>query len=146
MGNSHVPFAGRVATGTGSDFSQEAHRRTLFQPHDVHVARNSATITTAVISHVDGLTYGALNPLLLICMKVVVIAAIVADRVADRVFRDRTVQGPGSVVGRFSRGVGQRGGRLAIDTGIAMCEPVPEGRDRVPDQRAVSPGPARPNA
>jgi ABC-type multidrug transport system fused ATPase/permease subunit len=69
-------LSGRVAAGTGSDLSQEAYRRTLFQPYAVHVARNSATITTAVISHVDGLIYGVLNPLLLICVNVAVIAAI----------------------------------------------------------------------
>ena len=69
-------LSGRVAAGTGSDLSQEAYRRTLYQPYAVHVARNSATITTAVISHVDGLIYGVLNPLLLICVNVAVIAAI----------------------------------------------------------------------
>ena len=69
-------LSGRVAAGTGSDLSQEAYRRTLFQPYSVHVARNSATITTAVISHVDGLIYGVLNPLLLIAVNVAVIAAI----------------------------------------------------------------------
>jgi len=69
-------LSGRVAAGTGSDLSQEAYRRTLYQPYSVHVARNSATITTAVISHVDGLIYGVLNPLLLICVNVAVIAAI----------------------------------------------------------------------
>ena len=70
-------LSGRVAAGTGSDLSQEAYRRTLFQPYAVHVARNSATITAAVISHVDGLIYGVLNPLLLICVNVAVVAAIV---------------------------------------------------------------------
>jgi ATP-binding cassette, subfamily B, bacterial PglK len=69
-------LSGRVAAGTGSDLSQEAYRRTLHQPYAVHVARNSATITTAVLSHVDGLIYGVLNPLLLIAVNVAVIAAI----------------------------------------------------------------------
>ena len=70
-------LSGRVAAGTGSDLSQEAYRRTLFQPYAVHVARNSATITTAVLSHIDGLIYGIINPLLSICVNVAVIAAIV---------------------------------------------------------------------
>jgi len=69
-------LSGRVAAGTGSDLSQEAYRRTLHQPYAVHVARNSATITTAMLSHVDGLIYGVLNPLLLIAVNVAVIAAI----------------------------------------------------------------------
>lgn len=69
-------LSGRVAAGTGSDISQEAYRRTLHQPYAVHVARNSATITTAVISHLDGLIYGVLTPLLSICVNVAVIGAI----------------------------------------------------------------------
>ena len=69
-------LSGRVAAGTGSDLSQEAYRRTLHQPYAVHVARNSATITTAMLSHIDGLIYGIMNPLLLICVNVAVITAI----------------------------------------------------------------------
>jgi ABC-type multidrug transport system fused ATPase/permease subunit len=69
-------LSGRVAAGTGSDLSQEAYRRTLHQPYTVHVARNSATITTAMLSHVDGLIYGVLNPLLVVAVNVVVIVAI----------------------------------------------------------------------
>ena len=48
-------LSGRVSAGTGSDLSQEAYRRTLHQPYSVHVDRNSATITSAMLSHVDGL-------------------------------------------------------------------------------------------
>ena len=69
-------LSGRVSAGTGSDLSQEAYRRTLHQPYAVHVARNSATITSAMLSHVDGLVYGVLNPLLLIAVNLVVIMAI----------------------------------------------------------------------
>jgi ABC-type multidrug transport system fused ATPase/permease subunit len=69
-------LSGRVAAGTGSDLSQEVYRRTLYQPYAVHLARNSATITTAVISHVDGLIHGVINPLLLVAVNVVVIGAI----------------------------------------------------------------------
>ena len=72
----NVWLSGRVAAGTGSDLSQEAYRRTLHQPYAVHVARNSATITTAILSHVDGLIYGVLNPLLLIAVNTIVILAI----------------------------------------------------------------------
>ena len=74
-------LSGRVSAGTGSDLSQEAYRRTLHQPYSVHVARNSATITSAMLSHVDGFVYGVLNPLLLIAVNLVVIAAIAAGLV-----------------------------------------------------------------
>lgn len=69
-------LSGRVAAGTGSDLSQEAYRRTLYQPYSVHVSRNSAVITTAVLSHIDKLIYGVLNPLMQVAVNAVVIAAI----------------------------------------------------------------------
>lgn len=69
-------LSGRVAAGTGSDLAQEAYRRTLHQPYAVHVARNSATIITALLSHVDGLVYGVLNPLLAVAVNVAVVVAV----------------------------------------------------------------------
>jgi ATP-binding cassette subfamily B protein len=75
-------LSGRVAAGTGSDLSQEAYRRTLHQPYAVHVARNSATITTAMLSHVDGLINGVLTPLLTIASNIAVMIAITIGLVA----------------------------------------------------------------
>jgi len=75
-------LSGRVAAGTGSDLSQEAYRRTLHQPYAVHVARNSATITTAMLTHVDGLIYGVLTPLLTLAVNIAVMAAITIGLVA----------------------------------------------------------------
>ena len=69
-------LSGRVAAGTGSDLSQEAYRRTLHQPYAVQVNRNSAAITTALLSHVDGLIYGVISPLLHIAVNLAVIVAI----------------------------------------------------------------------
>jgi len=69
-------LSGRVAAGTGSDLSQEAYRRTLYQPYSVHVARNSAAITAAVLTHVDRLIYGVLQPLLLASVSAIVIVAL----------------------------------------------------------------------
>jgi ABC-type multidrug transport system fused ATPase/permease subunit len=69
-------LSGRVAAGTGSDLSQEAYRRTLYQPYSVHVARNSAAITAAVLTHVDRLIYGVLHPLLLALVNAIVIASL----------------------------------------------------------------------
>jgi ABC-type multidrug transport system fused ATPase/permease subunit len=71
-------FSGRLAAAIGSDLAQEAYRRTLHQPYLVHVARNSSTITTAMISHVDGVVHGVLNPLLLIVANVILAVAITA--------------------------------------------------------------------
>ena len=74
-------LSGRVAAGIGSDLSHEAYRRTLYQPYSVHVARNSATITTAIISHIDGMIHGVIAPLLMVAVNVFVIGAIAAGLV-----------------------------------------------------------------
>lgn len=71
-------LSGRMAAAIGSDLSQEAYRRTLHQPYLVHVARNSSTITTAMISHIDGVVHGVLNPLLLIIANLILTIAITA--------------------------------------------------------------------
>jgi ATP-binding cassette subfamily B protein len=71
-------LSGRMAAAIGSDLSQEAYRRTLHQPYLVHVARNSSTITTAMLAHIDGVVHGVLNPLLLIVANVILAAAITA--------------------------------------------------------------------
>jgi ATP-binding cassette subfamily B protein len=42
----------RVAFSTGADFSSEAYRRTLYQPYQVHVMRNSSELISGVTSKV----------------------------------------------------------------------------------------------
>lgn len=54
---------GRLAAALGSDLSCEAYRRTLFQPYEVHMQRNSSTVITATTSHIS-LTVAAINSLL----------------------------------------------------------------------------------
>jgi ABC-type multidrug transport system fused ATPase/permease subunit len=60
-------LGGRLAAAIGSDLSQEAYRRTLYQPYSVHVARNSSTVITGVITHVNRLIYYLMYP----CMQIV---------------------------------------------------------------------------
>ena len=74
-------LSGRVAAGIGSDLSHEAYRRTLYQPYSVHVDRNSATITTAIISHIDEMIHGVIAPLLMVAVNVFVVGAIAAGLV-----------------------------------------------------------------
>lgn len=51
---------GRLAAAVGSDLSCESYRRTLYQPYQVHVRRNSSTLISAMTQHV-GLTVQAIN-------------------------------------------------------------------------------------
>jgi ABC-type multidrug transport system fused ATPase/permease subunit len=62
---------GRLAAAVGSDLSCEAYRRTLYQPYQVHVQRNSSTLITAMTNHI-ALTVLALNAVLQIVSAVVV--------------------------------------------------------------------------
>ena len=51
---------GRLAAAVGSDLSCEAYRRTLYQPYEVHVLRNSSTLISAMTQHI-ALSVLALN-------------------------------------------------------------------------------------
>ena len=44
---------GRLAAAVGSDLSCEAYRRTLYQPYEVHVQRNSAAVITGTTTQIN---------------------------------------------------------------------------------------------
>lgn len=54
---------GLLAAAVGSDLSCEAYLRTLYQPYQVHLQRNSSTLIAAITSHIT-FTVQALNGLL----------------------------------------------------------------------------------
>jgi ATP-binding cassette subfamily B protein len=62
----------RVALSTGADFSSEAYRRTLYQPYQVHVMRNSSEFISGIIAKVSetiqvlGLLLTVLNSVILL--------------------------------------------------------------------------------
>jgi ABC-type multidrug transport system fused ATPase/permease subunit len=66
---------GRLAAAVGSDLSCEAYRRTLYQPYQVHVQRNSSTLISAITGHV-ALTVLALNAVLQIVSAFLVAAGL----------------------------------------------------------------------
>ncbi len=66
---------GRLAAAVGSDLSCEAYLRTLYQPYQVHVQRNSSSLITAITNHI-ALTVLALNAVLQIVSAVVVSAGL----------------------------------------------------------------------
>ena len=43
---------GRLAAAVGSDLSCEAYRRTLYQPYEVHIQRNSSEVITGTINQI----------------------------------------------------------------------------------------------
>lgn len=74
---------GRLAAAVGSDLSCEAYRRTLYQPYEVHLRRNSAAVITASTTQIN-LTVVALNSLLqLITSSVVAIGLFIGLLLVD---------------------------------------------------------------
>ncbi len=71
----NVWLNGRLAAAVGSDLSCESYLRTLYQPYQVHVQRNSSTLITAITNHI-ALTVQALNAVLQIVSALVVAAGL----------------------------------------------------------------------
>ena len=68
---------GKLAAAVGSDLSCEAYRRTLYQPYDVHVQRNSAEVITGTTNQIN-LTVLSVRSLLTIITSAVVSASLLA--------------------------------------------------------------------
>jgi ATP-binding cassette subfamily B protein len=66
---------GRLAAAVGSDLSCEAYLRTLYQPYQVYVQRNSSTLIAAITNHIQ-LTVLSLNVVLQILSAFVVAAGL----------------------------------------------------------------------
>ena len=71
----------RLSFGVGSDFSIEIFRRTLYQPYQVHTARNSSEIITGITSKVQNTISGTLC-LLALCGASVVLITVMAALLA----------------------------------------------------------------
>lgn len=67
---------GRLAAAVGSDLSCEAYRRTLYQPYEVHVTRNSASIIAVTTTQI-GYTVAALNSVLQLITSGVVASGLI---------------------------------------------------------------------
>ncbi|NQW46944.1 MAG: ABC transporter ATP-binding protein, partial [Planctomycetes bacterium] len=77
-------LSGRVGAAVGSDIAHEAYRRTLYQPYSVHTARNSSTVITGVITHVNRLIHHIIYAgLQLVSCSIVVIGIAICLLVID---------------------------------------------------------------
>ena len=66
---------GRLAAAIGSDLSIEAYRRTLYQPYEVHLQRNSAAVITKTTNYINS-TMVALDSTLCVITSAVVAASL----------------------------------------------------------------------
>ena len=72
----------RLAFATGADLSIEAYRRTLYQPYQVHVSRNSSEVISGITLKINGMVYGVLLPLLTFISSIVLLVAITLALIA----------------------------------------------------------------
>ena len=72
----------RLGLASGSDLSIEVYRRTLYQPYQVHLARNSSEVIASITQKVNGVAYGVLQPVLILTSSVVLLAAVMAMLIA----------------------------------------------------------------
>jgi len=72
----------RLAVASGVDLSIEVYRRTLYQPYQVHVSRNSSEVISGVTNKINGVIFGVLLPLLTLVSSTVLLLAVVLTLVA----------------------------------------------------------------
>lgn len=64
-------FSGRLSAAIGSDLSCDAYRRTLYQPYEVHLQRNSASVIASTTTQI-GTTVAGLSALLQLTTALVI--------------------------------------------------------------------------
>jgi ABC-type multidrug transport system fused ATPase/permease subunit len=72
----------RLAFAAGADLDMEAYRRTLYQPYQVHVARNSSEVISGIVSKINGVVFGVILPVLTLVSSTVLLAAIMLALIA----------------------------------------------------------------
>ena len=66
----------RIAFASGADISIAVYRRTLYQPFQMQVARNSSEVISGITSKVDGVVFGVLLSSLTLVSSAVLLVAI----------------------------------------------------------------------
>ena len=76
---------GRFAASVGSDLSCEAYRRTLYQPYEVHVQKNSTSLIQAASTQISQTTIALNSFLKLITSTIVSISLLIGLLLIDSV-------------------------------------------------------------
>jgi len=68
----------RVTAGVASDLGIEAYRRTLHQPYEAHVQRNSGEVMSSILTKVEATSNSVVRQLLALCGSALTVVSIVA--------------------------------------------------------------------
>lgn len=72
----------RLTAASGSELSIEVYRRTLYQPYQVHISRNSSDVINGITNKVNGVVFGVMLPLLALLSSTLVLFAVMAALLA----------------------------------------------------------------
>lgn len=110
----------RLAFASGADLSIEVYRRTLYQPYQVHVARNSSEVINGITNKVNSVVFGVLLPVLTLMSSIVLLVAVTLALIAiDPVIALATTVGFGATYGviawMFRRKLNRNSERIAYE-------------------------------
>lgn len=66
----------RLTASSGSELSIEVYRRTLYQPYQEHISRNSSDVINGITNKVNGVVFGIILPLLALVSSALALIAI----------------------------------------------------------------------
>lgn len=66
----------KLGHAIGADFSSQIYKRTLYQPYQTHLLRNSSEVVAAIASKADAIVYAVILPSLLFSSSALITAAI----------------------------------------------------------------------
>lgn len=66
----------RISFATGADLGIDIYRRTLFQPYEIHVARNSSEVITGITGKANSVINDVILPILILISSSIMLTAI----------------------------------------------------------------------
>lgn len=67
----------RLGLASGTDLSIDLYRRTLYQPYQVHAARNSSEVIAGITHKINSVVFGVLQPVLTLLSSSVILIALI---------------------------------------------------------------------
>lgn len=75
-------FTTRLAFASGLDLSLDMYRRTLYQPYDIHIARNSSDVIAGITGKAGNVIGGGLYPSLMFLSSLFVLIAVLVTLIS----------------------------------------------------------------
>jgi ATP-binding cassette subfamily B protein len=127
----------RFSFRTGSDLSLDIYRRTLYQPYEVHLGRNSSDVISGILTKTNSAVYEVILPVVMLGGAVALIVAIVGSLVViDPLVAGVTFGGFGLIyltVGLVTRKSLARNGELVARESSRVVKSLQEGLGGIRD-------------